>query len=72
MPLRALRKAMVAFATFDSVAACRACATQSATRDVPSRESKAAPSEAGTNQQAAEAASSERASRADDSPDAKA
>jgi|SRR5215472_612218 len=28
MPLRALRKALIAFATFDSVAACRACATE--------------------------------------------
>ncbi len=27
MPLRALRNALIAFAAFDSVAACRACAT---------------------------------------------
>jgi hypothetical protein len=45
MALRALRKAMIAFATFDSVAACRACATQGATQNVPSSEPQAAPPE---------------------------
>lgn len=43
MPLRALRKALVAFAAFDSVAACRACAAEAgagdATGNAPDRQS---------------------------------
>jgi hypothetical protein len=66
MPLRALRKAMVAFATFDSVAACRACVTQNA----PS-EPQSVPAEPGANQQTGESASSEHASPADVSREAK-
>ncbi len=68
MPLRALRKAVVAFATFDSVAACRACAMQNS----PSRQSEAAPPEAGAAEPAAEAASREHGSPADAAPETKA
>jgi hypothetical protein len=68
MSLRALRKAMVAFATFDSVTACRACAMQNS----PSRQSEAAPPEAGAHEQTAEGASREHASRADATPETKA
>lgn len=44
MPLRALRKALNAFAAFDSVAACRACATEApdVTVIAPGREEKKA------------------------------
>ncbi len=68
MPLRALRKAMVAFATFDSVAACRACTMQNS----PSRQSEAALPEAGADEPAAEGASRKHASRADATPETKA
>jgi hypothetical protein len=67
MALRALRKVMVAFATFDSVAACRACATQSPT----SRQPGTAPPQGGMDERTIEGASSEDAFRADVSPDAK-
>jgi hypothetical protein len=66
MALRALRKAMVAFATFDAVAACRACATHSLSSPQP----EAAP-QGGTDERTIEGASSEQPSRADVSPDAK-
>lgn len=66
MALRALRKAMIAFATFDSVAACRACATQSPSSPQP----EAVPPQGGT-ERTTERASSEQPSRADVSPDAK-
>jgi hypothetical protein len=58
---------MVAFATFDSVAACRACATQSP----PTPQPGTAPAEGGADERTLEGASSEHASRADVSPDAK-
>lgn len=67
MALRALRKAMVAFATFDSVAACRACATQSP----PSPEPEAALPLGGADERTIEGANSEHAPRAGVSPDAK-
>lgn len=67
MALRALRKVMIAFATFDSVAACRACATQSP----PSPQPEALPPQNGTDERTTEGASSEHASRADVSPEAK-
>ncbi len=66
MALRALRKVMVAFATFDSVAACRACATQSP----PSPQPGTAPPQGGADERTIEGASGEHASRADGSPDA--
>lgn len=61
MPLRALRKVMVAFATFDSVAACRACATQHAA----SRQAETAPSEQGADEQMVESATTEQPSSSD-------
>jgi hypothetical protein len=67
MALRALRKAMIAFATFDSVAACRACATQSP----PSLQPEAAPPQGASDEPTTEGASSEHASRSDANPDAK-
>jgi hypothetical protein len=60
MPLRALRKSIVAFAAFDSVAACRACATQNAALRQPEA---APPPERGADEQAAEGARSEHPSR---------
>ncbi|GEM_PF-6210747 len=43
MQLRALRNALIAFAAFDSVAACRACATETGNPDTtvitPARQS---------------------------------
>jgi hypothetical protein len=66
MALRALRKAMVAFATFDSVAACRACATQN-----PPLQPEALPPQGATDERTVEGANSEPATRADVSPDAK-
>jgi hypothetical protein len=68
MPFRALRKALVAFATFDSVAACRACAMQNSHW----RQPEAAPPEAGAHEQTAEGASREHVSRADATPETKA
>jgi hypothetical protein len=59
MPLRALRKAMVAFAAFDSVAACQACATQNAR----SRQPDAAPLERGADEQTPKSASGEHPAR---------
>lgn len=65
MALRALRKAMIAFATFDSVAACRACATQSPSSPQP----EAVPQ--GGTERTTEGVSSEQRPAPDVSPDAK-
>jgi hypothetical protein len=61
MQRRMLRKTMLAFATFDSVAACRACATQ----DPGATQPPAAPLERGAVGQTAEAPSGEDGSHAD-------
>jgi hypothetical protein len=67
MPLRMLRKVMVAFATFDSVAACRACAAQNA----PAHQREAPPLEHDANEQSAEVAISEAGTRPDAAPEAR-
>ena len=61
MPLRALRKALIAFATFDSVAACRACAAEARSSDA----SVVAPGGRGAEIKAAEKPDSENGSRPD-------
>ena len=61
MPLRALRKALIAFAAFDSVAACRACAA----------EGRVAPDRRDAETTAAEKPGSENGSRSDAASDAR-
>jgi hypothetical protein len=65
MAARALRKVMVAFAAFDSVAACRPCATQNASGEQPEN----APDDDAANRRA-NTASPTYTSPADASPEA--
>ena len=66
MPLHPLRKALIAFATFDSVAACRACATEARASDAP----VIAPGRQNAETQAAEKRGSEDGFRPDVASDA--
>jgi len=66
MPLHPLRKALIAFATFDSVAACRACATETRAPDA----SVVAPSRQDAERKAAEKRGAENGPIPDAVPDA--
>src|SRR5690242_7637626 len=67
MPLRALRKALIAFATFDSVTACRACAAEARAADRIS----SAPGRQDAQTKAAETPGSENRSRSNAALDAR-
>jgi hypothetical protein len=67
MPLRALRKALIAFATFDSVAACRACSAEARSSDA----SVVAPGRQDADTKTAETPGSENGSRSNAAFDAR-